>query len=502
MGAEPVTTVDPDRFDEAMEEFLSRRIVSRDEADQIADYAKRRAWWISGVAQMDVVRDVHESLTRAMESGIPFEEWRDEVEEKLTAAWGRPNSHRIETIFRNATMQAANAGRWRQMHEPHVLAVRPFLQFDAVRDSVRCSICSACAGVVLTADHPWWQTHAPILHHACRCSVVSLRRETAEGKGITVSPPGVLAAKGFGVPPDLAEPPKPWQEDKPPPPDMEHTLAVKTAEHEAAATHPTVEVPKEHDPAHWEEHYRTQYGAAAPVVAHGRALLEKSKTLTDKEVSDGIEELVEAMVPGVAAVDPASDAARLLVMHTRMVGTRTVPDMTPPGASRTLRYHIASNELWWMRMASARLPLPKVSWDDSEPDRAYYDPDARTVRLDMGPETGTPIHEYAHAVEHIGRLAHLAHAFLAARTKGEELVRLCDLFPKAKYDPSEVTRKDKLWRAYMGKDYAPSGVHWAIDVTEVVSTLAGDVANGRLQEILQEDPESVLFLFGWLSGAR
>jgi SPP1 gp7 family putative phage head morphogenesis protein len=200
-------TAEPERFDEAVEWFAARFPITEQLSEALGDYAGERGWTIAGVAQLDVVNDVHASLTRAIESGIPFEEWRAEVRDKLTAAWGRPNSPRIETIFRNATSQSYNAGRWRQMHEPSVLALRPFGMFDGVDDSRQSPICRAWDGKILPLEEFAARDACPQLHHRCRSSIRSMRAAEAERRGVTTTPPTEQADEGFGREPTGP----PWQ---------------------------------------------------------------------------------------------------------------------------------------------------------------------------------------------------------------------------------------------------------------------------------------------------
>jgi hypothetical protein len=224
-------TADPAAFDEAVAEFASRRVVSREEADTLDAYARKRAWWISGVAQMDIANDAHESLLAAIRDGIPFDEWQKTAGPKLEAAWGKPNTWRLLVIYRNATTSAYNAGRLEQMEEPHITAVRPFKMLEVVDDGHTCEICGQFIEpkIILPWDDPWWVWHSPQFHHACRCGVRSLRRKVAEKFGITSGPPviQVQIPDGWGLKPNLAEPPKPSERIKPPDPDLQLEAAVK-----------------------------------------------------------------------------------------------------------------------------------------------------------------------------------------------------------------------------------------------------------------------------------
>jgi SPP1 gp7 family putative phage head morphogenesis protein len=203
-------TAEPERFDEAVEWFRDRFPVTPDLLAKLGGYAGKRAWTVAGVAQLDVVLDTYDSLRKAIEDGTPYEEWKKGIEDKLTAAWGKPDAYRVETIFRNATSQSLNAGRYRQMHDPEVKKLRPYVLIDGVDDARQSDICERIDGTVVPIDSPWLDTHSPQLHHRCRTQVVSLTEEAAKARGITDEPSTLKAGDGFGAPPtDDAVPFKP-----------------------------------------------------------------------------------------------------------------------------------------------------------------------------------------------------------------------------------------------------------------------------------------------------
>ncbi len=202
-------TADPDRFDEAVAFFESRFPVTEEVRDALDEYAGERAWTIAGVAQLEIVNDVHESLTRAIANGTPLDTWKKEVEASLTDAWGKSDSARIDTIFINATQQSYNAGRWRQMQDPEVKALRPYGFFDGVNDSRQSPICKKWDGTILPIDEFADRGACPQLHHRCRSQIRSIRESEARRRGITETPPDIEAAEGFGAAPTEAQ----WKPD-------------------------------------------------------------------------------------------------------------------------------------------------------------------------------------------------------------------------------------------------------------------------------------------------
>jgi hypothetical protein len=228
-------TADPSEFTEAVEEFAARRVISREEADTIEAYARRRAWWISGVAQMDVANDAHQSIIEAMRDGVSFDDWKKKAGAAIEAEWGRKDSARLQLIFRNATSQAYNAGRLEQMEQPHIVAVRPYKMLDVVQDTRTSQTCRQYTNpeVVLPWDDPFWLTHSPPLHHGCRSGIRSLRRGPAARQGITKPEdlPENPIPEGWGFHPSRTVPPTPSERTNPPDPELQLMAAVKGGKH-------------------------------------------------------------------------------------------------------------------------------------------------------------------------------------------------------------------------------------------------------------------------------
>lgn len=202
-------TAEAGRFDQAVDHFASRVVLSDDERKQIPREARSRAFWIAGVAQLDVVARVREKLNAAIESGQSLEAFKQAVRSDLKTT---TDAH-LETVFRNATQTAYNAGRWHQMSAPSVTRFRPFWMYDAILDGRTTEVCKVCNGTLLATTDPWWDSHWPPQHHRCRSSVRSLRKSEAEKRGIS-SAPTTAAQPGFGLSPRVAQEWKPSAEGR------------------------------------------------------------------------------------------------------------------------------------------------------------------------------------------------------------------------------------------------------------------------------------------------
>jgi SPP1 gp7 family putative phage head morphogenesis protein len=196
--ADPTAAIpaDPVKFEEAIR-AIRRRVPMTDEAwDLLMAEEREFAFTVANVAQLDLVTDVYEAITRAVENGTTLEDFKAEVGEQLDAAWGEDDPARVETIFRTNVQSAYNAGRHESAQA--VRRDRPYWRYEAIVDSRTSEICRPCDGVVLAADDPWWRTHYPPNHHQCRCVVTTLTASQAEREGISSRGPSVTAADGFG----------------------------------------------------------------------------------------------------------------------------------------------------------------------------------------------------------------------------------------------------------------------------------------------------------------
>lgn len=496
-------TADPQRFPEAVDWFRKRVVLTKTEADQLGAEAGRRAFWIGGGLQLSQIQRVFDKVGKALEDGTPFDEWRKSVKSEL-----RNDAH-AETVFRNATLRSLNAGRWRQMREPGVLAFRPYWLFDGIKDSRQSRICRKCNGVILPADHAWWHTHTPLLHHRCRSSIRNMRRSEAQRRGITNVPPVDGADDGFGLSPER-EPD--W---KPDPAKHDPALLKElNRKQEAGREKPTPPAtpPVEHDVKHWESHYQKQYGEAAPAVAWGRTMLERGLDRSPAELRAELERLRKEGVPG--------EYGRMLVTLRRFDANRPLrgqalsayqqhavqlaehslsiqrgPGVAMGGSAKDDR-RVREASKFYEQLADAKVVRPS-GWvvQHTKRARAYASPSRRLIELgDDG--TPTAIHEIAHAIEFSDVRALLRSvAFLKARAGKEKLVSLVG---HGGATAAERGWLDGFFVGYVGKDYGEK----ATEITSMGFQAMGGENSYlvRMVDPHKGDPEMLHFLLGQLAG--
>lgn len=185
----------------AIQWFKQRLALPDPEWRALQDEARRQAFFVSGLAALDLVQEVQEALERALSEGEPFEDFRKRLSERVLNAWGEGSKHRLEIIFRTNLQLAYGAGRYKEAVS--VKELRPYWGLEVVLDGRTSGICRPLAGVVLPADHPFWKNHIPPLHFNCRTALVTYTRR--EGERLVREAPDHAPAAGFGAPPHERE---------------------------------------------------------------------------------------------------------------------------------------------------------------------------------------------------------------------------------------------------------------------------------------------------------
>ena len=153
---------------------------------------------VSGLASLDQVQAVIDSLRRAMEGGQTFAEWK----RALLASgydYGLP-AWRMETIFRTNLQSWYAAGRAESIRRNQ--NAFPYLRYSAILDARVRPSHARLHGLILPVDHPFWKSHYPPSAYNCRCQVIPMTERAARsaiakardaGKVIDEVPAGVEA---------------------------------------------------------------------------------------------------------------------------------------------------------------------------------------------------------------------------------------------------------------------------------------------------------------------
>jgi uncharacterized protein with gpF-like domain len=153
--------------------------------------------------QLDILRDIRESVDKALAEGTPFEIFRKSLEPLLMQKgwWGRAemqdlltgetvnvqlgSTRRLKTIYDTNLRTAHSEGQWQRIQRNK--EAFPYLKYNANNSEHPRLEHSAWDGLVLPVDHPFWQTHYPVKAWRCKCGVTALNGSMLERKGLKVS---------------------------------------------------------------------------------------------------------------------------------------------------------------------------------------------------------------------------------------------------------------------------------------------------------------------------
>lgn len=174
--AEPVTP------EAAIEFWKQRAKLSWEDAKGLADGAKARAFYVTGLYKQDLVKMVSDALQEALRKGETLADFQKRIAAAIEAqGW---KGYRVENIFRTNMQSAYAAGRYRKMQA--VKKTRPYWQYYAIMDKRTRPSHAVLNGLVYPADHEFWNSNYPPNGFRCRCGVVTLSGRQVEAEGLEV----------------------------------------------------------------------------------------------------------------------------------------------------------------------------------------------------------------------------------------------------------------------------------------------------------------------------
>jgi len=443
--------------DKAIEAFRRRGFDLRDIGDweQVAAREHAKSFTVAQSMYADVLSDIFAAMDKAQAEGIPFSEFKAQLEPLLVKKgwWGKKtiidqktgemrrvqlgSAHRLRTIMRTNLRVSHAAGRAHRIAQHSKR--KPWLEYQAVLDSRTRDAHRNWDGVVLRHDDPWWETHMPPNGWGCRCGVAL--RSKADLKRRKLKP---------GKAPSIRK--RPYKNKR--------TGEVK-------------QVPEGIDPG-W-DHDPGREGLLAGTDAklrdsvdrlsgHGKYGADAAANLLglDERIREGRNwrrELTEA-AGGIDASDFAerfrAEAKKAL---RNVTGEAVEAKMTPlrPGhkgdkeAARRVKEASRLFPASWVR----RTGPAKVEYNGQATGGAYY-PDKKL--LDISDDPGNALHEFAHHVQSQNPAldAHYL-ALHRRRTVGEEIVRL--RYKDHAYPPGTVGRRGSYVEQYAGREYGLDEAH-------------------------------------------
>lgn len=174
------------QFQEQIDSFKKKLNLPTQRWDDIWQGAHDRAFIVAGAQKADLLNDLRAAVDKSVagqsigdfrkqfEAAVAKSGWSGWTGEGTTAgrAW------RTRIIYQTNMASSYAAGRWAQLNDPELLAVRPFWRYihrDGVLHPRPNHKQWGDSGLTLRHDHPFWLTHFPPNGWGCHCYVQAVR---------------------------------------------------------------------------------------------------------------------------------------------------------------------------------------------------------------------------------------------------------------------------------------------------------------------------------------
>ena len=174
--ADPDPEYHPLPFQEAIQFLKARVSLPKAEWEQLEPKLAFRAFTLAKLTQCDYIEAVRGRLVAALQKGEGFERAWEDVRAIADSEGSILSPGYWETVYRTNVQTAYNAGRRMQFDrsKPKAYALM------VLEDERTSDICKPLVGLVLPAEHPFWQNHWPPFHFNCRTTVRGIYEELEE----------------------------------------------------------------------------------------------------------------------------------------------------------------------------------------------------------------------------------------------------------------------------------------------------------------------------------
>ncbi|MCZ6135680.1 phage minor head protein [Campylobacter ureolyticus] len=183
--------------DELVARFKAKNPETHFDYDEIKHDAHKRVFTIAKMMNLDLLKDMQSSLTKAFHNGVTFDEFKNDIIPHLKKSgwWGEievtdPKSGKPKKVFVGArrlkrifdtNLRTSYAGAKKQSLDESSLE---YYRYTAVLDSRTRPTHRAMHGIILPKDHPFWKNNFPPNGWGCRCTVRGYSKKQLERKGL------------------------------------------------------------------------------------------------------------------------------------------------------------------------------------------------------------------------------------------------------------------------------------------------------------------------------
>jgi len=173
-------------FEEAISFFKNKLSIPTEHWDDLWKMMHTKGFTIAGAMKEELLDDIRSSVDKAISEGTTLVEFRKEFDSIVeTHGWiykgGR--NWRSKVIYDTNLRTAYQAGRYKQMTDPDVTALRPFWQYRHGGSVNPRPEHLGWDNLVLPHDDPFWDTHYPPNGWGCKCRVVTLSQRDMDKMG-------------------------------------------------------------------------------------------------------------------------------------------------------------------------------------------------------------------------------------------------------------------------------------------------------------------------------
>jgi hypothetical protein len=185
------------QFQEQIDFFRAKLNLPTERWDDIWQGAHDRAFMVAGAQKADLLSDLYAAVEKSI-GGEGIGQFRKDfaatVRKSGWSGWTGEGTQagvawRTRVIYQTNMATSYAAGRWKQLNDPDLKAVRPFWRYiheDGVIHPRPLHLTWGASGLTLPNDHPFWATHFPPNGWGCHCRVKAVRGPVA---GDSTSPP-------------------------------------------------------------------------------------------------------------------------------------------------------------------------------------------------------------------------------------------------------------------------------------------------------------------------
>ena len=174
------------QFQEQIDFFRAKLNLPTERWDDIRTRANDRAFYVAGAQKADLLSDLRKAVDTAIQGGSIGEfrkAFNQAVNKSGWAGWTGQGTEageawRTRVIYQTNIATSYAAGRWAQLNDPDLAAVRPFWRYihsDSVLTPRPQHKSWGDSGLTLPRDHPFWRTHFPPNGWGCQCRVTAVR---------------------------------------------------------------------------------------------------------------------------------------------------------------------------------------------------------------------------------------------------------------------------------------------------------------------------------------